>query len=171
MEQRRRKCRVQVFRLGTGNAFAEKRERLCRSVEHQADSHACGEHHRNPGWRREFGFFIVAAQPDRAEPRERNGQNVEDEDRPEQDEHPTKVVDDPAQGVRGELREPVRCDEPPQDDGEHECCRRSYDSPVGGSVVGSVGHAELPFPRQHFGIIVTKNDFRIDILMVHSSTM
>ena len=75
-------------------------ERFGDAVEHQADAHAGGEHHRDPGDGAEFGFLAVLAQRDVAELAQGQPQDENDEEGGQDHKEPAGVLHDPVQGNR-----------------------------------------------------------------------
>ena len=68
-----------VSGFSAGNAIAVVGQGLGDAVKHQADAHACGEHHGHPRHGAEFWSFRVLAKANVAEAAERDEQDEEDE--------------------------------------------------------------------------------------------
>ena len=98
---------------GAGRRCREVRQRLGDAEEHQADAHACAEHHRHPRDGPELGLLVVTAQRDVAEAAERQPQHEHHEPGRGQDEQPTHVVHDPGQRRPGGAGQRARAEESP----------------------------------------------------------
>ena len=77
-----------------GHAVTVEGERLGGAVEHEADAHAGGEHHRYPADGVELRLLLVTAKFDAPEVAESDHENEHDEHRAEQHEGPAEVRDD-----------------------------------------------------------------------------
>jgi hypothetical protein len=76
-------------------------ERLGHAVEHQADAHACGEHHRDPRDHGVLGLFRVFPQRNVSEAADRQPQDVDHEQGGEANEQPAGVFHDPVKDHLG----------------------------------------------------------------------
>ena len=132
VEQRGGKGAGHIVLLRPRHAVAVVRQRLGHTVEHQANTHARGEHHGHPGDAVELRRLVILAQANVPELTERNEQNEPDKHRAGEDVQPAPVTYDIAQRSRGEGGEAIATKYAPQHDSQDEGCRTARDYPVDG---------------------------------------
>ena len=95
-------------------------QRLGDTVEHQADPHPGGKHHRHPGELGELRHSVVGAQFDVAVPAQRQVGGENHECPTGQDEQPAKRPRHPGHGLTGEITHFLRRDHAPEHEGDRE---------------------------------------------------